>query len=166
MINSIFGKAYPKFAFDYGGPQQAVVTLQYWVTSRDEVESDRSVINESQLTGERIILDRGDFWVFEGRVHLFKYGSLSAIRNAFENIYQYNKKTVVLWKHSDGDLVVDKNGNPVLWYFTVKPKHLTSLDYRDVLICKFRSLSEPYYSDNQPVYPSIEDIVMTDTFII
>lgn len=167
MNESIFGSTAPKFVFDLGGSNEKTVILDYWVPITDEPDDDRDILQESELEADRDILNRGNFWTFEGRVNLYKYKIPNLIRSKFEEIYQYNKKKVVLWKHRDGIQFKDKDGNNILWYVNVTPKNLYTLDYRDILFIKFRSLKEVNYSDNSTIIiqPSEIQIVMTD-FII
>lgn len=165
MKESMFGSTAPKFVFDLGGSNEKTVILDYWVPITDEPDSDRDLIQESELEADREIINRGNFWVFEGRINLYKYDSISFIRSKFEEIYQFNKKKVVLWKHRDGVQYKDKDGNNILWYLTVTPKNLYTLDYRDLLILKFRSLKEVNYSDGSTVVTQPSEIIMTD-FII
>jgi hypothetical protein len=159
---SIFGNMSPKFVYDLGGPNQYSVQLNYWVPTADEPTDDRDIIQDSELEADREIIDRGNFWLFEGRVNLYMYGSLVNIRSKFEEIYQFHKKKVVLWKHKDKEPYKDKNGNNVLWYLKVVPKNLYTLDYRDVLLLSFRSLKEVNHSNNSVIIPQPTEIIITD----
>jgi hypothetical protein len=161
---SIFGSMSPKFAFDLGGANETTVQVNYWVPITDEPMDDRDIIQDSELEADREIIDRGNFWLFEGRVNLYKYNSLSLIRSKFEEIYQFNKKKVVLWKHSDRQPYKDAAGNNVLWYLKVTPKNLYTLDYRDILILSFRSLKEVNHSDSSTIIPQPTEIIMTNEY--
>lgn len=161
MNKSIFGEQAPKFVYNLGSLNQTEVLLDYWLPLRDEPE-EREIVNESSLESVRTIIDRGDFWTYEGRINLFKYESITAIRSKFEEIYQFNKKAVTLWKHRDGQPFKDKNGNNVLFYMKVIPKNLQTLDYKDILMVSFRSLKGIYFSNGTPIVPQLSEIIMSD----
>ncbi len=161
MSESIFGYRPPKFVYDSGGENETTVELDYWKLSNNGPENSE-YIQESELEANREIIDRGEYWSFEGSVHLFKYQTMSAIRSKFEEIYQFNKKKVILWRYRDGQPFKDKSGNNVLFYMTVTPKHLTTMDYRDVLVISFRSLKGVDFSDSSSIIPQISEIVMSN----
>jgi hypothetical protein len=164
MHRSIFGSIAPKFVYDLGGTNETEVIINYWVPTADEPDGDRDIIHEAEIEADREIIDRGNFWTFEGRVNLYKYGSPILIRSKFEEIYQFNKKKVVLWKHGDGEPFKDMLGNNVLWYMKVTPKNFYTLDYRDILFINFRSLKEIDFSDGSTIIPQPTEIIMTDIY--
>jgi hypothetical protein len=163
MNNSIFGNLAPKFVLNPGGSNETTVMIDYWSPTKDEPEEDRDLIQESELEADRAIIDRGSFWSFEGRVNLYKYGSLSLIRSKFEEIYKFNKKKVVLWKHRDREPFKDLEGNNILWYLKITPANLYTLDYRDILMLSFKSLKEINFSDNSVIISQPGEVVMADT---
>jgi len=165
MKESIFGSAAPKFVFDLGGENEATVILNYWVTTIDEPDS-REIVHESEIEADRDFIDRGDFWVYEGRVNLHKYSSMAFIRSKFEEINQFNKKKVTLWRHQDGEPFKDSNGNNLLFYMKITPTFLTTLDFRDILIINFRSLGAIDHSDGSDILIQPNEIVATDDFIV
>lgn len=163
MNHSIFGSLSPKFTYDLGGTTETTVMIDYWIPTKDEAEDNRDIYQESELEADRAIIDRGNFWTFEGRINLYKYGSLSLIRSKFEQIYKFNKKKVVLWKHRDREPFKDLQGNNILWYLKITPANLYTLDYRDILILSFKSLKEINFSDNSVIIAQPGEVVMTDT---
>ena len=163
MNNSIFGASAPKFIFDPAGENEATILLDYWTTTLDEPEI-REVVHESELQASRQIVPRGDFWIFEGRINLYKYGTLAEIRSKFEEIYQYNNSEVELYKHRDGEAYKDSSNNSVLFYLRVTPRNLTTLDYRDILMLTFRSLKSVDFSDSSATFPSLSEIIMSNSY--
>lgn len=160
MSTSIFGNSAPKFIADFGGTGEATVLLNCWLTNKDEPVVKELII-ESELTAERSIISRGEYWLFSGTVNLFKYGSLAEIRAKFEEIYAWNKTNVVLYKHRDGEPYKDSGGSEVLFYMTVMPKNLMTLDFKDLLVIEFRSLSGVDFSDSSAVRPAVSEISMS-----
>lgn len=165
MNQSIFGSAAPKFVYDLGGENETIVLLNYWVTTIDEPDS-RELVHESEIEPDRDIIDRGDFWIYEGRINLYKYSSMTFIRSKFEEIYQFNKKKVTLFRHQDGEPFKDASGNNLLFYMKVTPTFLTTLDFRDILIVNFRSLGAVNHSDGSEILTQPSEIVATDDFIV
>lgn len=161
MNRSIFGSAPPKFVYDYEGENEVSIDLDYWITTTDELE-DKELIQESELEADREIISRGSYHVFEGRLNLYKYGSLVYAQNKFDTIRQYNNKKVALWKHRDGQPFKDGEGNIVLYHLRVIAKNLTSLDYRDVLFLKFRSLNGTSEAQEFIPIPTINQIRMNE----
>jgi hypothetical protein len=164
MNRSIFGSAPPKFVYDYEGENEVSIDLDYWITTKDEVE-DKELIQESELEADREIISRGSYLLFEGRINLHKYlqkYGMVYTQNKFESIIQFNNKKVALWKHRDGQAFKDGEGNIVLFHLRVIPKNLTALDYRDVLFLKFRSLSGASQAQEFIPIPSINQIRMNE----
>lgn len=159
MSTSIFGHSAPKFIGNFGDVDETEVLLNYWTTDSDEAAMKETVI-ESELEAYRAIIPRGDYWVFKGTVQLHKYGTLTDIRNKFEEIYAFNRKKVVLYRHRDGEPMKDEDGEEVLFYLTVTAKHFASLDFKDLLVLEFRSLKGVTLSNGLAVYPAIDEIGM------
>lgn len=162
-MNSIFGSAAPKFVYDPGGENPVTVLLNFWVTTTEETEQ-KEIVHDSELSAERSIIPLGDYLRFEGRVHLFKYGTMAQISSKFNEIYTYDKASVAVWKHRDGEPFKDAAGNPILFQLNVTPKNLYSLDYRDVLLLSFRALKGVDYSNSEPSYPSSSEIIMSNYY--
>lgn len=163
MNNSIFGAGAPKFVHDLGGENEATVLLDHWIQTNDGLDTKEKQI-ESELEASRDYIVLGDFLQIEGRVNLYAFGALTAIRSKFEEIYQFNNTDVVLYKHRDGQPFKDSSGNNVLFRMHVTPKNLTTLDYRDILIINFRSLTAVDYSESSAVLPQLSEIVMSNTY--
>lgn len=129
----------------HGSSLSRVLLLNNFVTSTEDRE-ERETINESELIADREIIDRGEFLIFEGRLNLFKYGTAAQIKAKFTELYAYHKTNVYLWKHQDGAPFVGVDGTtPVLFYLEIFPKNLYTLDLRDILIMRFRSLKAVKY---------------------
>lgn len=158
MYNSIFGDQAPKFIANFGLTNETVIILNHWVTDKSEADP-KEVVLESELTADRVIIDKGDYWIFSGTVYLFKWSTKTERREKFEQIYQFNKQDVVLYQHTDGAPFVDASGNEVLFHMTVRPKSLSSLK-KDILIIEFRSLSAVDFSNGLPIVKSISEIGM------
>lgn len=160
MSTSIFGGAAPKFIGNFGTEAAATVLLNHWVT--DEAAYDvKEVVVESELAAERAILSRGEYFTFSGTINLFRYGTMAEIRAKFEEIYAYHNQDVVLYPHRDGAALVDSAGDEVLFRLTVTAKHLNRLDYKDLLVLKFRSLKAVDLSDASVTFPAVSTISMT-----
>jgi len=160
MYKGIFGELAPKFVYDLGGENEQTVNLSFWEDSKDEPE-ERELVHEGEgKPALRIIKDLGDYWEFEGLIHLFMYGSLTEQRSKFEEIWQFNKKNVCLWRHRDGEPFKDSEGNNALFYLKVTAMHRDKLDYRDLLLLNFRSLGEVEPSDGSVIAPTIDEILM------
>jgi hypothetical protein len=157
--NSIFGNDAPKFIANFGLVNETNVLLNHWVGDKNDAEAKETII-ESELSAKRVILDRGDYWIFSGIVYLFKYPTSTERRSKFEEIYQFNKKDVILYQHSDGQPFKDASGNEVLFFMTVRPRNLSTLVFKDILVIEFRSLSQVDFSDSSPIITPISEISM------
>jgi hypothetical protein len=146
QFESVFGSLRPKFVYDLGGANEATVSLTNFIPGKDEPEEDRSVIQTDELSDNRMIIYRGNFWEFSGIVQCFRLVDWELIRMKMEEIYAYNNKLVVLHKYSDGPAYLDSAGVPIKWYLTCYPKSRESLDYRDIMVVNFRSLKAPDFS--------------------
>lgn len=167
VSSSIFGSEGPKIVFDLGGENETTVILGKWVTTADEPDSLREIINESELEDDRDIISLGgEFWKFEGFVHLHKYSDPELIRSKFEEIYQFNRQNVVLYKHKDGNYFKDTNGDAVLWKMNCFPKNYQPLDYRDLLIVQFRSLKGVDFSDSSTIVVQPSEIIIEGGAVI
>jgi len=136
------------------------VNLDYWTPINDGPDT-KEIIVESEIEAYRLFIPRGEFWELSGVINLMKYGSLTNIRSKFEDIYAFNRKLVTLYKHRDGAYYKNENGTAVLFYMTVTPKNLGTLDYRDVLLINFRSTGNIDFSDSSAITIPIEEIVMS-----
>lgn len=140
------------------------VFLDYWITINEETDV-RNILHESELEADRFIIPRGEYLEIEGRINLFKYEDMDSRKSKFSEIYEFKNKKVSLWKFRDGDPFKDENGNEVLFYIeSVISKNLTTLDYRDVLFLKFRSLKGIDYPNSFPIIAPLEEIVMLNNY--
>lgn len=163
---SIFGSSGPKIVYDLGGPNEKTVLLGHWVPGKDELDSEKVLIHESELETDRDFIDLGGgYWVYDGFMYLFKYNDPFLIRSKFEEINQFNRKKVVLYKHLDGDPFKDSLGNNVLFYMNCYPKNYQTLDYRDLLYIQFRSCRNVEFSNGSAILPQLNEIIINDTFL-
>jgi len=161
---SIFGTTGPKFVYDLGGVNEATVQINHWVPQDDEPDI-KEIVQESELQADREYIDLGEYRSFTGLVLLCKYESLATARSKFEEIYQYRKKKVILYKHSDGQPYKDSGGNNVLFYLRqVSPRNFQTLDYKDVLFLEFKATGEVDFSDSSPIVTPLSEIIMSGNF--
>ena len=131
------------------------VSLDKMVIVKDEPVV-RQIIQESEITGHREYVRRGDHWDFQIRLNLFKY---SDPRSKYEELYQYLHRKVSLYRHSDGSPFVDSDGNDALFIFdAMLSKYLTTIDYEDLLILTFKSLDWVDLSDDSIVTTALTEI--------
>lgn len=142
MSDSIFGSQAPKFVCS-----GTTVLLDHWVADSED-DTDRSLAQESEITPERDIFDRGSFLEIKGRIFLFQYGDSAAQLAKFTEINAFNRQKVTLWKHRDGVNYKDVSNNDVLFYMTITPGTISPLDNNDILTIVFRSLTAVDYGNS------------------
>ena len=131
------------------------VSLSKIVIIKDEPVV-RQVIQESEITGHREYVRRGDHWNFELRMNLFKY---SDPRSKYEELYQYLHKKVSLYRHNDGTPFMQSDGTDALFIFdAMLSRYLTTVNYEDLLILTFKSLDFVDLSDDSIVTKSLSEI--------
>jgi hypothetical protein len=162
MYNSIFGTGSPKFVYDPGGSSEHTCILDYSTIERDEPEV-KVIKHESELTAERVYKFQGELWNFDVKVNLFKYGPAS--RSKFMEIYAYKNKLVQLWRHSDGNKMVDSDGNPVMFYISeVTPVQTRDVPgFPDVLQIKFESTKAVDLTNGATVITPTSEVVMLNS---
>ena len=122
----------PQFQFG----SDPVVELDYIKIIKDEAEKIQ-ILHESVITRYREWDDLGKHWIFTVQVHLIKYANPVAKYNELLN---YKRSLVTLWRRRDGEPIADINGNPVLFRFNkMGLKYLPFPDYEDVLELEFIS---------------------------
>lgn len=131
----IFGTQAPKFIYDPAGDNVEVL-LDYIVVLKDEEERDK-IIHESVFTGHRELIIKGYYWIYECRLHLFKYDNP---QKAYEDFKLFEGKTVRFFRHRDGDYLQDADSNEVQMFLqSVDEAYYQTTDYKDLLILKFKS---------------------------
>jgi|GEM_PF-3569820 len=133
------------------------VNLNYAVVQQDEPDLQQ-LVHEAPLHGERVYVDRGEHWVFDVVLNLWKYSNVSS---KFQEINFYRRKKVTLWRHSDGERMLDPDGNTADFIIEeVRPFYLNRNDYQDRLLLKFRSLQWVDLGDGSTPVMQLEDIAM------
>lgn len=131
----IFGTQAPKFIYDPAGDNIEVL-LDYIVVLKDEEERDK-IIHESVFTGHRELIIKGYYWIYECRLHLFKYDNPQTV---YENLKSFEGKTVRFFRHRDGDYLKDNAGAEVKMFLeSVNESYYETTDYKDLLLLKFKS---------------------------
>lgn len=132
---SIFGHLAPKFISD----NNDVVYMDYvnmesnWIIP-DEIE------HKSVITGAKSFITLGDYANFTVSINLFKYGSLTSMKSKFLELYSYNHKDVVFYPYRDGNPIMDKDGNTVLFHITsMKLDFISNINSLDLLTMTFES---------------------------
>ncbi|MBS4034407.1 MAG: hypothetical protein KGZ85_08090 [Ignavibacterium sp.] len=131
--DSIFGIQAPKFVDD----ESNEVLLNYFVVLKDEKDFG-TIEHQSIINRHREWVDKGDHWIFEGLIHLFKYDDPEAKYLELQNYYKQN---VRLYKRRDGSFYLNNNLDPV--YFRLdklEPIVLTSKNAPDGLLISFVSI--------------------------
>jgi len=144
---------------------EQTILVDYAIIGEPEYEVEE-VIHKSELEADRDVLDRGEFINLQIKVLLFKYSTDALRRSKYEEIKQYHKKKVYLWKHRDGSAYMDSTGNAVQFYLRVEEKNLTTLDYRDVLILDFRALKGIDLTDGTSIVVQPSEIIMSGIGVI
>ena len=138
---------------------EETVLLDYVRITKDEPEVDE-LMHQSELTGHREFVDRGDHWVFEVVLNLYKY---SDPRSKFEQIYHYRHKNVDLWRHRDGAALADADGNNVSCRIVeIRPFYLEQSTFRDQLLIRFVSRDYVDFSDGSNIIPQLNEIMVID----
>lgn len=139
----LFGSSAPKFIFDPTGVNEEVL-LDYAVVTKDEPKED-VIIHESKFTSYRVYNVKGKYWIFECKLHLYKYNSVDdgfTPKEKYEQIKSYEGKLGRLHRHSDGDYLKDSEGVGVNMVLEkVIPSYYKTTDYKDLLLLKFQSES-------------------------
>lgn len=134
-MDSIFGDAEPQFAVNFGKSNQVIVELSHSLITKNEPVITR-VINEEELAADRIFLNK-TFWEMDVVLDLFAYENPLG---KFNEVNQYLKQSVALWKHKDGRPYRNHYSDIVPFYIEqIKPFYLDQLDFYDKVLIKFKS---------------------------
>lgn len=113
------------------------INLDYVEVIKDEYEFINTK-KKSRVEGKRTIINRGYHHNFHLRMHLYKHGS-----NAHDKYFELVGiigDTVTLYRHRDGNPCKDPDGNNAEYVFIeLIPYFITTSDYKDGLILKFKS---------------------------
>jgi hypothetical protein len=131
---SIFGSKYPLIK----RPGQVAIDARYSRVVKDEPET-AAVINKAEIGGARYSFVRGQRWIFEIEINLFKYpdsGDL-VFQRWIENL---GATDFIIFRHYDGEPFTDENGIEVFFTLVeVKPFYLTQGRKYDRLLLRFVS---------------------------
>ncbi|MDY0082852.1 MAG: hypothetical protein RBR74_06705 [Ignavibacteriaceae bacterium] len=131
----IFGVNAPQFIYDPTGVNETVL-LDYIIPLRDEAEQE-ILIHQSIFTGHREFIQKGFHWIYECKLHLFKYDNPLL---KYEELKQYEGLLVRFYRHRDGDYLKDSTGAEVEMFLeSVDESYYQTTDYKDLLLLKFKS---------------------------
>lgn len=127
----IFGIKEPKFV-----SAGSTLLLDYTDIVKNEPEF-RHLDAESAISGARSFYTKGNHWIFEAKVNLFKYDDDIT---KYEEIMSFLYNEGSLWMHRDGEAFMDSSSAIVDFYFyEAIPMYLNTTIKHDVLLCKFKS---------------------------
>ena len=131
----IFGTTAPKFIFDPTGAATAVL-LDYVNIIKDEPEEIK-IMHESVFTGHREFVLLKKYWVFELKLHLYKYANPI---NKYAELKTYEGSDVRLYRHSDGNYIETPDGVDAVFFLeTIDESYYQTPDYKDLLFLRFVS---------------------------
>lgn len=133
MQNSIFGIEAPQFEVD-----SEIILLDHVVINKENDFFDYDdILHESVFNRYRVWTDMGDHFNFRLLMYLFKY---EFPEQKYQELKQYHRSLVKLWRRRDGNPFVDKAGQPVLFRFDqLNQSFLHDVLYPDVLTLVFKS---------------------------
>ena len=144
----IFGIQAPKMIVNIDTTQDEVV-LDYSVVLKDEPELD-TFEAKSVRTGKRDLTNAGKHWIFQVKIHLWKYADPKA---KYLELKSYEGTEVILYRHLDGEPIYDTYGNGGHFIlFQIEEKYLEEIRKSDIIILTFRSID--YISQSAPPLPS------------
>ncbi len=137
----IHGTSAPKFIFDPTGAG-TVVLLDYIQILKDKPEPEE-IIHQSIFTGHREFIILGHYYIYECRLHLYKYTTVVdglTPQEKYDEIKQFEGAVVRFFRHSDGDYLKDSTGAEVQMFLqSVDESYYKTPDYKDLLLLKFKS---------------------------
>lgn len=133
----IFGSEAPKFIYDPAGANIEIL-LDYVVIEKDEPEDDL-LIHQSIFTGHREFILKGQYWIVELKLHLYKLGITDG--TAFYNtIKLYEGMKIRFYRHRNGDYLKDSTGAEVEMFLEyVNESYYDTVNYPDYLLLRFKS---------------------------
>lgn len=144
----IFGTSAPKFIFNPLGTNETVL-LDYVVVVKDEPEQKR-IMHQSIFTGHREFIVLKKYWLFELKMHLYKYTTAvdgKTPQEKYDELKQYEGLNVRLYRHADGDYIKQPDATEASFFLeTIDESYYQTTDYKDLLLLKFRSNSYTDFS--------------------
>jgi len=131
----IFGTGRPKFVYDLGGEDESEILLDHFIVDDDNLEDD-VIEHESVITKYRDWEEKGEHYLFSGRMNIFRFGNPFA---KYQEVMAYKNSLVTLWRHRDHDAFQDSSGNIVLFKVKMEPYYFTQAKYKDVIKLTFKS---------------------------
>lgn len=133
---SIFGTSHPKIIVNIDTTLDEVL-LQYAVVLKDEPELDSYEVRAVR-TGKRVFTNAGKHWIFQVKIHLWKYADPIA---KYLELKSYEGTEVLLYRHSDGDPIYDTYWNEGRFFIQSVNESITDEKNKyDVLTLTFRSI--------------------------
>lgn len=131
----IHGVLAPKFIGNIDTTQDEVL-LDYWVTLKDEPEPKTYGV-KAVRTGKRVFTNVGKHWIFQGRVHLWKYADPIA---KYLELKSHEGKAVHLYRFRDGETFKNADDEIVPFIITsIKEFYLGNKNELDSVDITFRS---------------------------
>ncbi len=131
----LFGVEAPKIIVNIDTTQDEVL-LDYSVILKDEPELDTYGV-KAVRTGKQVFTNAGKHWIFEVKIHLWKYGDPKA---KYLELKSYEGTDVYLKRHSDSGYIYDTYDNKgVFILLSVNESYTDEVNKYDVLILTFRS---------------------------
>lgn len=137
LNESIFGIEAPKFI----DAESNEILLDYFVVLKDEKDLG-TIIHPSIINRHREWIDKGDHWIFEGLIHLFKYDDPE---EKYLELKNYYKQNVILYKRRDGFPFFNAEEEDA--YFRIdklEPIFLNASGFPDVLFISFLSVETAF----------------------
>jgi hypothetical protein len=114
------------------------ITLDNAVVLRDEPVLDSFRVR-SVRTGKRFSNNAGKHWLFQVKIHLFKYADAET---TYLLLKSFEGTEVLLYRHADGEPIYDTYGNAGRFILTfINEDYLFSVDDPDILILTFESVN-------------------------
>lgn len=131
----IFGIQAPKMIVNIDTTQDEVL-LDYAVVLKNEPELDTFEV-KSVRTGKRVLTNAGKHWIFQVKIHLWKYADPKA---KYLELKSYEGTEVILYRHSDGGPIYDTYNNQGVFILQSLDESITDEKNKfDVLILTFWS---------------------------
>lgn len=137
----ITGQQAPKLIFNPLS-DNITILLNHIVVTKDEPEEDL-VIHQSIFTGHREFVIKGKYWIYECKVHLYKYTTLADSFTPIEKyqlLKDYEGQLFRFYRHREADYLKDVNGDEVQMVLqSITESYYKTTDYKDLLLLKFKS---------------------------
>lgn len=139
---------------------EVTVLIDYWKMLKNEPDPDR-LMNQSKISGKRSYVQKGDHWVLEGHINLYKYNDP---QSKLEELAFYKGKEITLWLHRDGNQFKNNDGDDCPFILDeLEPFYLTTIDYQDAVRVKLISLEYvDLYDSTYDISVQADEVVMSD----